>query len=114
MGPDLEGTGRKTRGDLIGEILDPGRSVVPGYSAYAVILSTGETLSGILASETATAITLRREGGAEETLERASIRQIAAAGTSFMPEGLETKLTPRDMADLLEHLGSGGSQGSER
>jgi putative membrane-bound dehydrogenase-like protein len=113
VGPDLAGAGRKSRGDLIGEILDPGRSVVPGYSAYAIILTTGETVSGILASETATAITLRREGGAEESLERASIRRIAAAGTSFMPEGLESKLTPRDMADLLEHLGSGGSEGSD-
>jgi putative heme-binding domain-containing protein len=111
VGPDIAGTAKKPGAELIAEILDPGRSVVPGYTAYTIILDSGEALTGVLAGETASAVSLRRAGGAVEDIPRSAIRELAA-GSTLMPEGLEARLTPVDVADLIEYLRSGPAAGN--
>jgi putative heme-binding domain-containing protein len=49
-------------------------------------------------------MTLKMMGGAEVTLQRANIQGSSSNGQSLMPEGLETGLTPQDMADLLAYI----------
>jgi len=109
VGPDLAGIGKKSREEILVSLLDPNRAAVPGYSAYVIVLETGEVRTGILASETGQAVTLRQAGGAEERLARRSIQSIAATGKSLMPEGLERDLTPRDVADVMAYLRQGAN-----
>ena len=78
--------------------------MVAGYKPYIVVTQNGRTLTGILASETGNAITLRQAGGVDETILRREIAEIRSTGTSFMPEGMEETVTPAAMADLLESL----------
>jgi putative heme-binding domain-containing protein len=104
VGPELAGIGKKSREELLVALLDPNRTIVPGYSAYTVVTDDGQVLTGVIVSETANAITLRRSGGIEDGVLRASIRAISSTGTSLMPEGLEKSLNVREMADLLEYL----------
>ena len=107
VGPDLSGAGKKSREELLVSILDPNRSTVPGYSAYALEVTYGRVVTGILASETSQAVTLRGPDGVEETISRASVRTLSSTGISLMPEGLEAMLGPGDVGDLLEHLRTG-------
>ena len=58
-------------------------------------------LTGILAAETATSITLRQQGGKEAVIARSEIDELRSSGQSLMPEGLERNIPPQDMADLL-------------
>src|SRR5439155_23544882 len=74
------------------------------FTEYTVHLADGRVKTGMIASETAAAITLRRQQGEQDVILRADIEALAASGKSLMPEGVEKDLTPRDLADLLAFL----------
>jgi hypothetical protein len=57
-----------------------------------------------MASEGATSVTLRRDEGVQETILRKDIESLEATDVSLMPQDLHTKVTPRDVADLLAFL----------
>ena len=85
-------------------ILDPNREVAPNFVGYAIDLKNGESVSGIIASETATSITLKRAGGLSDTVLRENVEKISSSGLSLMPEGLEAAISPEQMSDLLTFL----------
>lgn len=105
VGADLQAALRnKTREQLILDILDPSREVDPRFQSYLVETKRGQSLSGLLAAETATSITLRRGEAAEDVLLRTQIDTITATGLSLMPDNLETQINKQDLADLMEYL----------
>ncbi|SIN81117.1 putative membrane-bound dehydrogenase domain-containing protein [Singulisphaera sp. GP187] len=108
VGPDLAALTDKSPGALLVAILDPNRALEAKYANFTVQTTDGRVLTGLIASETATAVTLRRQEGKEDILLRAEIEEIAASGQSLMPEGLEKDLKPQDVADLLAFLGTTG------
>jgi putative membrane-bound dehydrogenase-like protein len=105
VGPDLLSALRnKSREQLLADILDPSREVDPRYLNYLVTTKKGQSLSGLIAAETAASITLRRGERAEDTLLRSQIEEIQATAKSLMPEGLEAQVSKQDMADLIAYL----------
>jgi putative heme-binding domain-containing protein len=107
LGPDLATVKSGGKEKLIVAILDPNREVAPNFLSYAIETKDGESLSGVLASESANSVTLRMAGGAESVIARANIASLQSQGRSLMPEGLEEGLKPQDMADLLEFIVTG-------
>ena len=79
-------------------ILDPNREVKPQFLSYVVALDSGRTLTGMIATETATSLTLRKPDNTTEAILRVNIEDIVSTGLSFMPEGLEKQL---DTAAML-------------
>ncbi|MGD9720700.1 MAG: PVC-type heme-binding CxxCH protein [Pirellulales bacterium] len=104
VGPDLSGVGARPREAVLADVLDPNRQVSPDFVAYTLVTTEGQVLSGLLVSETAASVTLRRAEGAQDFVPRAQIEQLRATGKSLMPEGMEQNLSPQDMADLLDFL----------
>jgi putative membrane-bound dehydrogenase-like protein len=104
LGPDLATVKSGGKEKLLIAILDPNREVAPNYASYSVETKDGESLSGILASESAGSVTLRMAGGAESVIARANIASMQSMGHSLMPEGLEEGLKPQDLADLMEFV----------
>ena len=76
----------------------------PNYIGYTVLTTDGQVLNGILASETATSITIKQIEGKSTTLLRNDIEEIRSTGVSLMPEGLEKNVSPQQMADLIAFL----------
>src|SRR5262249_55616917 len=105
VGPDLlAALKNKTREQLLLDILDPSREVDPRYQNYVVTTTKGQTVTGLIATETASSITLRRGEKEEDVLLRTQIEDISATGKSVMPEGLEMQLGKQDVADVIEYL----------
>ncbi len=105
VGPDLLSALRnKSPEQLLSDILDPSREVDPRYINYLVTLKNGRTLTGLIAAETATSLTLRRAEKAEDAVLRAQIDEVEATPKSLMPEGLETQLTKQDVGDVIAYL----------
>jgi putative heme-binding domain-containing protein len=104
VGPDLVTT--KTRADitLISDVMDPSAEITVGYDNYTVITEDGRIFTGVLAGETATSITLRKDEGVEKTILRKDIDEMAASRISMMPEDLEKVVTPQDVGDLIAFL----------
>src|SRR5262249_35082305 len=104
VGPNLETIRHHAPRQVLANILDPSREVSPNYVEYVVVTRDGKTATGIVSRETTTSLTLRRAKNVQETILRGDIEEIGGSGNSLMPEGLEKKIPPQDMADLLAFL----------
>lgn len=107
VGPDLRAAVRdKTPEQLLVSILDPSREVDRRFTNYLIETKAGRSISGMIASETATSLTLRRAEKAEDTILRSQIESIVDTAKSLMPDGLEEQLKPQDIADVIAYLRS--------
>jgi putative heme-binding domain-containing protein len=107
VGPDLAALSNKTPHYLLTAILAPNQNVETRYIEYLAVTKSGRTFTGILASETATSITLKGQEGKEQVLLRTELDELQSTGKSLMPEGLEKDLSRQDLADLIAYLGGG-------
>jgi putative membrane-bound dehydrogenase-like protein len=107
IGPDLSGINNKTKEELIASILNPSYAIEPRFVNYIITTTDGRMHDGIIANETAWAITLR--GGAEEdeTILRKNISSVRASSVSLMPEELEKGLGKQGLADVITYLRGG-------
>ena len=104
VGPDLSGIASRPKAALLVDILHPSKEVSPDFVNYVVVTKQGQIFTGLLASDTAAAVRLRRNLGAEDTILRSEIEELRPDVKSIMPEGFEQKMTPQDLANLLEFL----------
>ena len=104
VGPSIASMGVKHPDEYLLAILDPNREVDPRYLNYTVNTTDGRVTSGIIAAETATAVTLKRADGQTETILRSQIEELSSTGQSLMPEGVEQKVSQQEMADLIAFL----------
>ena len=95
VGPDLATLNDRSPEALLIAILDPNRAFESKYAGFTVATDDGRVLTGLIAGETASAVTLRRQEGREVVLLRSQIEAMAGSGQSLMPEGVEKDLTPR-------------------
>jgi putative heme-binding domain-containing protein len=111
----LEGVGQTVGADLSAirdrgldavllNILDPNREVQPQFLSYVLVTTSGRVLTGMIAVETASSLTIRQPDGREETVLRLEVQELRSTGLSFMPEGLEKQVDVPAMADLLAYL----------
>jgi putative heme-binding domain-containing protein len=104
VGPDLTSVAAKDLESILTDILDPNRYVPPNYVQYVVADKGGRVYTGIIAAQTATSITLRRQQDETDTILRGGIDEMMSTGKSLMPEGLEKGIDKQAMADLLAFL----------
>jgi len=104
VGPHLGTIKAWTAEQLVTNILDPNREVSPNFALYIIETNDGRTLSGLIASETAGNLTLKRADGGTDTVLRSEIKSLTSPGISLMPEGLEAAITQQQMADLIAYL----------
>jgi putative heme-binding domain-containing protein len=104
LGPDLTTVRNAGREKLLMNILDPSREVPPNFLSYQIDTTDGDSVLGVLVSDTPAGITLRQAYGKETTIQRDKIKKMSSDGRSMMPDGLEAGMTPQDMADLLTFI----------
>ena len=106
IGPNLAAMRNRGMESILVNVLDPNREVNPQYISYSVITTKGKSLTGMVAAESATSITLQRAENATDTVLRIDIDEMRGTGKSLMPEGLEKEISVQAMADLLNYLES--------
>jgi putative heme-binding domain-containing protein len=104
IGPNLASFRNRGAEAILVNVLDPNREVNPQFVNYVVTTDDGRAVTGMIASETANSVTLRRAENATDTVERSQIEELRSTGLSIMPEGLEKQIDPGKMADLLAYL----------
>ncbi len=108
IGPNLTGFNVHPKEKILTEIIDPNRSVEGNYRQYTVATAEGQVISGLLASETKTAIELVDGEAKRHVVLREDIDEMIASPKSLMPEGFEKQITEAEFADLLEYLTAKG------
>jgi putative membrane-bound dehydrogenase-like protein len=111
VGPDLASVKDKSPEALLVAILDPNRAVEARYVNYVAVTKTGQTLTGLIASETSTSITLGGPDGKKYELLRSNIDELTSTGKSLMPEGLEKDLPSQALADVIAYVRSQAKTG---
>ena len=104
VGPNLTTIGAsKTRRYLLESICLPNAEVAKGFETAVILTVDGNTVSGIVKAENDDSIDLIK---ADASIVRLKLDDIEArrTGKSSMPEDLVTKLTPRQLRDLVAYL----------
>jgi putative heme-binding domain-containing protein len=104
VAPPLASVSNKSSADLLIAILDPSREAQPNFNTYTVVSLQGKIYTGIIVTETANSITLRRAEAKEDVVLRSNIDVLQSSGKSLMPEGLEKDLKPQDIADVIAFI----------
>jgi len=104
LGPNLAAMQARGPEAMLLGILDPNREVLPAYLAHAAVTDAGRSVTGVIAAESAGAVTLRTAEGTDVVLPRDEIESLVNTRRSLMPEGFERSIDARGMADLLAYL----------
>jgi len=104
LGPNLAAVKAKGVDAILANILEPNLEVNPQYINYVLLKSDGTTATGMIASENATSVTLKRGEGATEVILREDIEEMRSSRKSIMPEELEKAINPSEMTDLITYL----------
>lgn len=104
VGPNLTAQSHRSVEDLVSNILDPNMALNPSFVSVNCETRDGELHTGLLASESASAIVLKQPQGLKETIARGQIVKLEYTGNSLMPEGLESTMTPQELRDVVAFL----------
>lgn len=104
VGPEIAAYSGKPVQALLIAMLDPNQAIDPRYQAYVAVLNDGRSLTGLIAEEAASNLTLLAAEGKRETVLRSEIEQIRSTGKSLMPEGFEQNASPEDVNNLWAWL----------
>jgi len=105
VGPNLRTVGAQNdRAYLLEALLNPSAKIATGFGLVAITLKDGGNVSGTLAKETPTAVTVRLFDGAMKTVARADIASQSAP-VSIMPP-MSGILQPREIRDVVAYLSS--------
>ncbi|MGE3819932.1 MAG: PQQ-dependent sugar dehydrogenase [Isosphaeraceae bacterium] len=107
VGPDLSTIGKKyDRAQLLESILEPSKFIDPQYVTYLVETKDGRVLSGLLVEKDDREVALRDAQNKVLRLPTSNVEHLVTQPQSLMPELLLRDMTARQVADLLEYLGS--------
>ena len=104
VGPNLTGMAAHPKSEWLTHILDPSRNVEGNYRLYNLLTLDGVVLSGMLAGESKTTITIVDSTAKKHDVAREDIDTLVASRKSVMPEGFEKAINPQGFADLLTFL----------
>jgi putative heme-binding domain-containing protein len=104
VGPDITANGRASFDQLLSNVFDPSLVIGPAYQVTTVVTKDGRNLTGLIAEDNEQRIVIRMIGEGEEAIPRNNVKYTRVSKLSMMPEGIETQLEKKDLADLFAFL----------
>ena len=114
VGPNLAAMVSRGTESVLFNVLAPNVEVDPRFLEYVVLTGDGQVISGVIAGETSTAVTLRGADNKTTTVLRVDIDDMHNTGKSLMPEGFEKVIDKKSMANLLAFLAASGGSARSR
>lgn len=104
IGPNLAAMKNRGAEVMLYNILIPNREVDPKFQTYIIVTTAGQVITGVIAAETATSVTLINMDGTRHAFLRIDIDEMINTGRSMMPSGIESQINHQQMTDLLAFL----------
>ncbi len=105
-GPDLGTVHNWSAKDLLANIVNPGQSIAQGFDVWEIQLHNGNTMQGMIKSETSNTIEFVLGPQVTQLINRQDIKSIRSLHTSQMP-GFSGVLQEQELADLIAFLRNG-------
>ena len=106
VGPTLDGESGRPPESLLADVLQPNAKITAGYGTYLVKTKAGVSHVGVLASESATSLSVVQTGGASATVLRADVESVERLEMSLMPANLFETLKADELADVIAYIRS--------
>jgi putative membrane-bound dehydrogenase-like protein len=107
VGPNLSQIGAvRGQRDLLEAIVYPSATFARTFEPYILKTKNGVVEAGVISRETADAVYLTTGPRSEKRFERSTIKDLRRSDISIMPQGLDTQLTPQEIADIVAFLSS--------
>jgi putative heme-binding domain-containing protein len=104
-GPDLFAIADKyPRAELINHVLNPSAAIAIGYETTIVTTKSGDAVIGVVKEATEDHLGLLSGDGKVQRIALSDVRSRRTQNVSLMPTDLETGLSRREFADLVEYL----------
>ena len=104
VGPDLTGYERSNALYWMENVIDPSAVIREEYMQFVVQTTDGRTLTGLVAGQDKTTVTLRDQEGRDTKMLAARIEEMRASPVSIMPEGQLKALKDQEVRDLFAYL----------
>ena len=104
VGPDLTTADRQSLLPLITHIVDPNAHIRPEFIAQVIETKDGRTLTGLLAEENSSSLTLLDAKNQRLVLAKDKIETMTSSAKSIMPENILDTLSDQDIADLFAYI----------
>ncbi|MEY4034180.1 MAG: hypothetical protein RL492_1374 [Verrucomicrobiota bacterium] len=106
VGPSLTGSNRANLDYLLENVLDPNALIGKDYQLNVFKLKNGNTVSGLVQSETTEVFNTVMPGGVKLAVAKAEVASREVLAVSLMPEGLFDALQPQQVIELVAYLQS--------
>ena len=107
VGPNLSEIGSKLAKQALYEsIIYPSAGISHNYESWTIALANGTTATGIVVSEDDKTLTLRGNDALVRTFDKQEIEERAKNTVSLMPADLAQLLSPEELTDVVEYLGT--------
>lgn len=105
MGPDLAGIAGKGLKFISDSILQPAKSITPGFETFVVVAKDGRKTVGVKSRDEAGEIDITKANGEVVTIAKSDIKKITQDPTvSVMPDDMAEAMTVKDYQDLRAYL----------
>ncbi|MBC8269400.1 MAG: c-type cytochrome [Rhodospirillaceae bacterium] len=105
VGPDLSTIGDKGIKFISESILNPAKSITPGFETYEVETKDGTKIVGLKTRDEGGEVDITKKNGDVVTVVQSDIKTISVdANASVMPEDLNEAMTVKDFQDLQAYM----------
>ena len=84
----------------------PSASIVRDYGTVNILTEEGRTISGVITSEKANALTIQQSTGQQTQVSKDEVIKMQSNPVSIMPNGLDEAMSEQDLADVVKYLKS--------
>lgn len=107
IGPPLDAYERGNAKFWLIAILEPSAEIREGFQSYAVLTEDGRLITGMVAAQDASGVTIRTADNQTTTIPSQEIADFRALQTSLMPEDVLQGLSETQICDLLAYVMQG-------
>lgn len=104
VGPELTGYERSNAMYWMENVADPSAQIREEYATFIVQTTDGRTLTGIVAGQDKTTVTLKDQEGRVTKVDRLRIEDMRASPQSLMPDDQLKGLKDQEVRDLFAYL----------
>jgi putative heme-binding domain-containing protein len=104
VGPNITANGRGSFEQLLVSVFNPSLVIGDAYRSVTIRTTDGTVVTGLLISRDDRKTVVKTQGGKEVSVQAEDIEIFQQDKKSLMPEGIESQMTPQEMADLFALL----------
>ncbi len=104
LGPSVENLAHWTNEQWITAVLDPNQTIEPKFQQSLVMTVDGQITAGIVVEKSGQSIKYATTDGRIQERALDEVEELKQLPISLMPEGFEEKLSPQQLAEIIQFL----------